>query len=76
MKVHSMKLALTAAALIAIVASTAVYAMKDYSPMRTPVEFYKGHTHDANGLAIGAPEHSGGLDKLGCHNASVPYHCH
>lgn len=43
---------------------------------RTPVAFYKGHTHDVNGLAQGAPEHSGGLDRNGCHNASVPYHCH
>ncbi len=46
------------------------------TPKRTPVEFYPGHTHDANGLAIDAPEHSGGTDRNGCHNASVPYHCH
>jgi hypothetical protein len=45
--------------------------------MKTPVEFFKGHSHDRNMTVIGdAPEHSGGLDRNGCHNASVPYHCH
>jgi hypothetical protein len=43
---------------------------------RVPVLFYEGHTHDENGHAHDAPEHSGGLDKAGCHNGSVPYHCH
>lgn len=43
---------------------------------RTPVEFYKGHSHPVDGLTNGAPEHSGGTDKYGCHNGSVPYHCH
>lgn len=42
---------------------------------REPVEFYSGHSHE-DGATIGAPEHSGGLDRNGCHNASVPYHCH
>ena len=42
---------------------------------RTPVEFYKGHAHDGGGTQ-GAPQHSGGTDRYGCHNASVPYHCH
>lgn len=42
---------------------------------RIPVEFYKGHTHLYGGTQ-GAPEHSGGTNKQGCHNASVPYHCH
>jgi hypothetical protein len=41
-----------------------------------PVEFYKGHAHGPNGETIGAPEHSGGTDANGCHNGSVPYHCH
>lgn len=40
-----------------------------------PGNFYKGHTHH-NGETIGAPQHSGGTDKNGCHNGSVPYHCH
>lgn len=42
---------------------------------RIPVEFFHGHTHDADGTH-GAPSHSGGLDRNGCHNGSVPYHCH
>lgn len=45
-------------------------------PERDPVEFFKGHTHGPNGEAIGAPEHSGGTNSAGCHNGSVPYHCH
>jgi hypothetical protein len=42
---------------------------------RIAVEFFKGHTHD-EGQTFGAPSHSGGLDRNGCHNGSVPYHCH
>lgn len=43
---------------------------------RTPVEYFKGHWHDEHGDAHDGPAHSGGLDAYGCHNASVPYHCH
>jgi hypothetical protein len=43
---------------------------------REPVKFYVGHTHGEDGSTIGAPHHSGGTDRNGCHNASVPYHCH
>lgn len=39
------------------------------------VEFYSGHSHDGP-ATIGAPQHSGGTDKFGCHNGSVPRHCH
>lgn len=42
---------------------------------RTPVEFFAGHTHE-NGDTAGAPAHSGGTNSMGCHNGSVPYHCH
>lgn len=42
---------------------------------RAPVAFFSGHTHNADGTQ-GAPSHSGGLDRQGCHNGSVPYHCH
>ncbi|GJM17094.1 MAG: hypothetical protein DHS20C13_24210 [Thermodesulfobacteriota bacterium] len=42
---------------------------------KIPVDYYKGHTH-VDGKTIGAPEHSGGTDSQGCHNASKPYHCH
>jgi len=38
-------------------------------------EFYPNHTHSV-GETFNAPQHSGGTDKWGCHNASVPYHCH
>jgi hypothetical protein len=63
---------LTVAALL--VAAGIAYASFDASE-RQPVEFYGGHTHN-DGETIGAPEHSGGTDKQGCHNASVPYYCH
>lgn len=43
---------------------------------RVPVEFFLGHTHGEDGNTIGAPQHSGGTNSAGCHNASVPYHCH
>ena len=42
---------------------------------KTPVNFYAGHSH-ADGVTHGAPQHSGGTDRKGCHNGSVPYHCH
>ncbi len=42
---------------------------------RKAVAFYSGHTHDETGTS-GAPSHGGGLDSYGCHNKSVPYHCH
>lgn len=62
-------------AALAIVATAGVaYAFTGES--KVPTLFYSGHTHDENGHTNGAPEHSGGLDKKGCHNASVPYHCH
>ncbi|MBX2856678.1 MAG: hypothetical protein KTR21_16950 [Rhodobacteraceae bacterium] len=38
--------------------------------------FYPGHRHAADGAAIHAPSHSGGTNAEGCHNGSVPYHCH
>lgn len=44
-------------------------------PDRQPVEFYSGHTHEGE-TTVGAPAHSGGTDSYGCHNGSVPYHCH
>ena len=56
--------------------SGAAYAFLGQNPERTPVVFYEGHTHGEQGEAVGAPQHSGGTDKYGCHNASVPYHCH
>jgi len=37
--------------------------------------FASGHSHDGVDT-ISGPSHSGGTDRYGCHNASVPYHCH
>ena len=39
-------------------------------------KFFQNHTHLDGGETINAPQHSGGTDRFGCHNASVPYHCH
>ena len=63
--------------IIGILASCAVGVTIVYAGglnPRHPVEFYKGHTHIHD--TEGAPSHSGGTDKFGCHNGSVPYHCH
>lgn len=67
------KLGLGAAVLSVFVIGAAYASFYDG---RTPVDFYVGHTHGERGEAIGAPAHSGGTDSNGCHNASVPYHCH
>jgi hypothetical protein len=53
----------------------ATFSYSVMSGNKSPVAFFKGHTH-FDGQTHGAPEHSGGLDRNGCHNASVPYHCH
>lgn len=65
---------LAAALIVAAIGTGAAYALTG-NP-RTPVEFYTGHTHGADGVTVGAPQHSGGTDAYGCHNASQPYHCH
>lgn len=59
---------------VALIGISAVYA-KGLTDSRTPVEFYSGHTH-IEGDTQGAPSHSGGTNSAGCHNGSVPYHCH
>jgi hypothetical protein len=61
---------------VLVVAAVSGVAYANLGGRPEPVEFYQGHTHGENGKAIGAPEHSGGLDRNGCHNGSVPYHCH
>lgn len=66
------KVALVGISVILLAGSVAYAA---FSNTREPVEFYKGHTHE-NGETVGAPSHSGGTDAYGCHNGSVPYHCH
>ena len=60
---------------LAISIGTGAYALRDYKHQNEPVSFYDGHTHDGD-ITIDAPGHSGGTDRFGCHNGSVPYHCH
>lgn len=64
--------------LIIIAISTFVSASFAFNldPRSTEITtFYNGHTHKGE-ETIGAPSHSGGTNRYGCHNASVPYHCH
>ncbi len=68
-----MKLILVAITLVSIIGTGFVYA--DAGIQRTVFNFFDGHTHDDD-RTVGAPSHSGGLDRYGCHNKSVPYHCH
>jgi len=68
------KKALVVTAALALGATGVAYA--GLGDVRVSVEFYKGHSHGPNDETIGAPEHSGGTNRLGCHNGSVPYHCH
>jgi len=64
--------AIGAVMVVALSTSAFVYS---YYGMTEPAEFYTGHTHLSGGTQ-GAPAHSGGTNASGCHNASVPYHCH
>ena len=68
-----MKLIFAAITLIGAIGTGLVYA--DAGIQRTVFSFFDGHTHD-DAQTFGAPSHSGGLDRYGCHNKSVPYHCH
>ena len=68
-----MKKALMIAAGLTVLLASGAWAYMGLE--REPVVFYSGHTHDS-GETQGAPAHSGGTDRNGCHNASVPYHCH
>mgnify|MGYP001045132879 CR=1 FL=1 len=61
--------------LAGVITFSSIYALNG-NVDRAPVEFYNGHTHTVNGHTDGAPQHSGGTDRWGCHNRSVPYHCH
>lgn len=65
-----------AVAIFAIMAAIGVGAAFANNGGRNPVDFFNGHWHDQHGDAHGAPAHGGGLDANGCHNKSVPYHCH
>ena len=63
-------------AVATLLALSAGAALAGLMMPRVPIEFYKGHTHTEDGETIGGPQHSGGTDAKGCHNGSVPYHCH
>ncbi|MDP2243604.1 hypothetical protein [Pseudomonas sp.] len=71
-----MKKKLVAAVLTAgvVVAGTA-YALNANPRAHEITNFMPGHSHVEHGT-LGAPQHSGGTDSSGCHNGSVPYHCH
>ena len=70
------KTVFTVMAILAVGFAGTSYAIKDWSHQKEPVAFYTGHSHDEDGNTHGAPQHSGGTNAMGCHNASVPYHCH
>lgn len=64
------------AAIIMLVGIGSAYAVAKINPRQSETTaFYPKHSH-ANDETIGAPKHSGGTDAYGCHNGSVPYHCH
>jgi hypothetical protein len=63
------------AGLVIAVAAGTGFVYANNGSGRTSVEFFSGHTHEGH-ETHGAPSHSGGLDRNGCHNGSVPYHCH
>lgn len=66
-----------AAAVVVIVVGAAAYAHFAGDPRAAEiVEYFSAHTHAEDGATSGAPQHSGGTNRYGCHNASVPYHCH
>ena len=71
----SKKIVLALGCLVVVFSGLAL-AFNSFNPRLSEiVEFHPSHTHE-NGITHGAPQHSGGTDKYGCHNASVPYHCH
>lgn len=70
------KLAIIGMACGLMLAGGSAFAVRDWQHQKIPVEFYTGHSHGEDGTTIAAPQHSGGTDRFGCHNGSVPYHCH
>jgi hypothetical protein len=60
---------------VLIVTSSIAYSL-GFNPRSVEIiSFYPGHTHKGESTN-GAPGHSGRTDRYGCHNKSVPYHCH
>ena len=58
-----------------LIGSLSAYAFNLNPRLDEITQFYSEHYH-LQAETIGAPSHSGGTDRFGCHNASVPYHCH
>ena len=61
--------------LVVLLGSSVVYSIGFNPRFFEITTFYTGHSHDVE-ETTGAPQHSGGTDRYGCHNRSVPYHCH
>lgn len=70
-----MKLTIITLTLLAVI-STATYAITSNPRTSEITNFATGHWHDEHGMTHDAIQHSGGTDAYGCHNGSVPYHCH
>lgn len=60
---------------VALLLSGIAYSIGFNPRFHEVTSFHPGHTHDGDETS-GAPGHSGRTDKYGCHNKSVPYHCH
>ena len=67
----NMKRAFIVGGVLGVIGIAAAYATIGQARNST---YNPEHTHDG-GLQHD-PSHSGGTDRNGCHNASVPYHCH
>ena len=63
--------------LVLVFLSGVTYAVNYTNPRASEItEYSPSHWHDEHGVTHEAVSHSGGTDRHGCHNASVPYHCH
>ncbi len=64
--------------LCCLIITSVTFAVNYTNPRASEITQYSpSHWHDEHGdTQGGAVSHSGGTDAYGCHNASVPYHCH
>lgn len=61
---------------ILFICAGVVYATINDNPRKKEItSFFTGHHHIEH-ETVDAPQHSGNTDAYGCHNGSVPYHCH
>ena len=62
---------------LAVISSavSVAYALGGNPRAEEITNFNPGHTHESV-ISHGTPQHSGGTDRFGCHNGSIPYHCH